>query len=165
VWLGLGTNVGDRARNLARALHALGRFVTVDAVSDIYQTDPVGYADQPDFWNMALRGRTALEPRALLAALQQCERDVGRTPTFRMGPRVIDIDILIYDEVSIEVPGLSLPHPGLRERAFVLLPLLDIDPRLSHPVTHGPLAADAAVLDAAGVRRVGSAAVLLTLDE
>jgi 2-amino-4-hydroxy-6-hydroxymethyldihydropteridine diphosphokinase len=161
VWLGLGTNLGDRAQNLARALAGLRAHIAVEAVSAIYATDPYGYTEQPEFWNAAVKGLTDLRPDELLAALQQVERDVGRTPTFRMGPRIMDIDILLYDDVVMDVPGLTLPHPGILQRAFVLLPLLDIEPDLRHPVTGGPLGAVAAAVDTGGVRRLGSAADLL----
>jgi 2-amino-4-hydroxy-6-hydroxymethyldihydropteridine diphosphokinase len=161
VWLGLGTNVGDLAGNLARALAALEPFIDIDAVSAVYETEPFGYVDQPLFWNLALRGRTRLDPRALLGALQQCERDVGRTPTFRMGPRLIDIDLLLYDDIVMDSAALRVPHPGLHERAFVLLPLLELDPGLVHPVTGVRLDASIAARDPAGVRRLGDAADVL----
>jgi 2-amino-4-hydroxy-6-hydroxymethyldihydropteridine diphosphokinase len=161
VWLGLGSNVGDRALNLARALDAVAADVAIDAVSDIYETEPFGYTAQPLFLNLVLRGRTSHDPPALLERLQQCERAVGRVPTFRMGPRVIDIDILLYDGMQMQTPALTLPHPGLLERTFVLLPLLDIEPGLVHPVTGVALAAAAGALDPAGVRRLGNAAELL----
>jgi 2-amino-4-hydroxy-6-hydroxymethyldihydropteridine diphosphokinase len=157
VWLGLGTNVGDLAGNLTRAVAGLARIMDVEAVSAVFETEPFGYTDQPLFWNLALRGRTVLEPHALLALLQQCERDLGRVPTFRMGPRVIDIDILLYDDIVLHTTDLILPHPGLETRAFVLLPLLDLDPDLAHPGTGMRLDRCAAAVDPSGVRRLGDA--------
>jgi 2-amino-4-hydroxy-6-hydroxymethyldihydropteridine diphosphokinase len=157
IWLGLGTNVGDRADNLRRALAALASCIDIDAVSGVFETEPYGYTDQPLFWNLALRGRTALEPEALLVRLQQCERAVGRVPTFRMGPRLIDIDILIYDDILMDTEVLTLPHPGLEERAFVLLPLLDLDPDMVHPESGERLDRCTAATDPAGVRRLGDA--------
>jgi 2-amino-4-hydroxy-6-hydroxymethyldihydropteridine diphosphokinase len=161
VWLGLGTNVGDLAANLTRAVAGLARFMDVEAVSAIFETEPFGYTDQPLFWNLALRGRTAVEPRALLGLLQQCERELGRVPTFRMGPRLIDIDILLYDDIVLHTADLIVPHPGLEVRAFVLLPLLDLDPDLVHPGTGMRLDRYAAAVDPSGVRRLGDAARVL----
>jgi 2-amino-4-hydroxy-6-hydroxymethyldihydropteridine diphosphokinase len=161
VWLGLGTNVGDLAANLTRALGLLGRLMGIEAVSAVYETEPFGYTDQPLFWNLALRGRTDLEPHALLALLQQCERDIGRVPTFRMGPRLIDIDLLLHDDIVMHTADLIVPHPGLEHRAFVLLPLLDLDPDLANPATGTRLDRCAAAIDASGVRRLGDAAAVL----
>jgi 2-amino-4-hydroxy-6-hydroxymethyldihydropteridine diphosphokinase len=140
VYLGLGSNLGDRAAFLAAAVEGLGRFITVEALSDVYESDPVGYTDQPRFWNLAVRGRTGLAPDELLEAVQRVEREVGRTPTFRMGPREVDIDVLLQGPVSIARPGLTVPHPALLDRPFVLRPLLDLDPHLRHPVTGNALA-------------------------
>lgn len=133
--LGLGTNVGDRMQNLRRALHELGHAGTIDAVSRIYETEPFGFAQQDRFLNMAVRLRTSLEPASLLARLKDIEVRLGRIPTHRMGPRVLDIDILMYDDARVDEPGLRIPHPGILERSFVLAPLVDLDPELRHPVT------------------------------
>jgi 2-amino-4-hydroxy-6-hydroxymethyldihydropteridine diphosphokinase len=160
-WLALGTNVGDRAGNLARALAAIAPHVAIDAVSDVYETEPFGFTAQPVFWNLVVRGRTHLAPAQLLGRLQQSERDVGRVPTFRMGPRIIDIDILLHDDTRMQTTSLKLPHPGLLERAFVLVPLLDIDAEAVHPETGVRLADAAALLDTSGVRRIGAAADIL----
>jgi 2-amino-4-hydroxy-6-hydroxymethyldihydropteridine diphosphokinase len=161
VWLALGTNIGDRAGNLARALDAMEPHVAIEAISDVYETEPFGFTGQPVFWNLVVRGRTGLAPAALLDRLQQCERDVGRIPTFRMGPRIIDIDILLHDDTRMQTAPLTLPHPGLLERAFVLVPLLDIDAGLVHPETGVRLADVVARLDTSGVRRLGAAAEVL----
>jgi 2-amino-4-hydroxy-6-hydroxymethyldihydropteridine diphosphokinase len=140
VFLGLGSNLGDRGENLRRAVAGIGRAAAVEAVSSVYESAPWGFADQPDFWNLVVQARTSLPPAALLSKLKALETELGRTPTFRMGPRVIDIDILLYGEERVAVPGLAIPHPGLRERPFVLRPLLDLDETLLHPETGEPLA-------------------------
>lgn len=134
-YLGLGTNVGDRAGNLTRAISLLRAAVTVDAVSSIYETEPVGHADQPMFWNMAARILTSHSPEELLAVLLDIETRMGRQRTFRNAPRIIDLDILLFDDVVLNAPGLQLPHPRMHERAFVLVPLLELAPDLRDPVT------------------------------
>jgi 2-amino-4-hydroxy-6-hydroxymethyldihydropteridine diphosphokinase len=161
VWLGLGTNLGDRAANLGAAIGALDRVVTVDALSSVYETAPFGHADQPLFWNMAVRARTALPPLALLHLLKPLERALGRVPSFPMGPRLIDIDILLYDDVVLDSPELTLPHAGLCERAFVLVPLLELEPSLRDPRTGVRLADCAAAADRTGLELVGTAAAVL----
>jgi 2-amino-4-hydroxy-6-hydroxymethyldihydropteridine diphosphokinase len=163
-WLGLGSNLGDRGRNLARAIEGIGHAGETLGVSGVFESAPVGYTDQPVFWNMAARLRTRLEPHALLRGLKALEARLGRVPTFHMGPRLIDIDILMYDDVQCAADGLTLPHPGLLERAFVLLPLLELDPELRHPVTGQRLADAAAGVDARGVRRIGGQALLPRTD-
>lgn len=135
VYLGLGTNLGDRKRNLRAALRRLGAVLEIDAVSSVYETEPVGYREQPDFWNLVVRGRTALEPFALLAAAQRIERQLGREPSFRNAPRVIDIDLLLYGDLRLVTSKLEVPHPRMLERAFVLRPLAEVEPGLRHPVT------------------------------
>jgi 2-amino-4-hydroxy-6-hydroxymethyldihydropteridine diphosphokinase len=160
VFLGLGANVGDRDANLRAARVRISAFVDVDATSDVYETEPFGLTDQPRFLNMVVRGRTALDPHELLDAMKDVERQLGRTRTVRMGPRIIDIDLLLYGGLTLEEEGLVVPHPGILERAFVLQPLLDIDPDLRHPVT-GELLRDALAelaADARTMRRLGPAA-------
>ena len=107
----------------------------VDAVSSVYETDPVGYADQPRFWNMAARVRTSLSAEALLAELIRIEQEMGRERTFRNAPRIIDLDILLYGDVVRDVGGLTIPHPRMHERAFVLMPLVELDAELIDPRT------------------------------
>lgn len=133
VYLGLGTNVGDRWGNLSRAMEGLREFVEVDGVSPVYETAPWGYPDQPNFLNAVVTGLTALSPRDLLAALKRLEHDLGRRPGVRYGPRVIDVDILFHGLTCLEEPDLVVPHPGIPERAFVLVPLADLAPDLIHP--------------------------------
>jgi 2-amino-4-hydroxy-6-hydroxymethyldihydropteridine diphosphokinase len=139
-YLGLGTNVGDRRANLAGAIAALMRLGSVEAVSRVYETEPVGKLDQPDFWNMVLRLRTVLAPADLLRETQAAERRLGRTPTVPQGPRVIDIDLLLYDDLVLRDRDLEIPHPRMMQRAFVLRPLLEIDPDLRHAATAESLA-------------------------
>ena len=135
VYLGLGTNLGERESNLRDALGRLAADVRIEAVSAVYESEPVGFRAQPDFWNLVVRGQTELEPRALLGAIKEIERAMGRRPSFRNAPRVIDIDILVYDDVVLDLPELSIPHPRMLERAFVLRPLAELAPGLVHPRT------------------------------
>ena len=134
IYLALGTNLGDRMDNLHRAAAALPPAVKVTALSSVYETPPWGYADQPAFLNMALSGETELDPLALIAFLKKIETELGREKTFRNGPRLIDMDILFYDDLVFEKADLVIPHPRLHERAFVLVPLNDIASDLLHPV-------------------------------
>jgi 2-amino-4-hydroxy-6-hydroxymethyldihydropteridine diphosphokinase len=162
VHLGIGTNLGDLAGNVRRALDGLAHVVAIEAISSIYRTEPYGFADQPAFWNLAVRATTPLAPVALLRAVQRLEREIGRVATFRMGPRVIDIDILLYGDDVIAEPALAIPHPGLAERVFVLRPLLELDPELRDPRTGTPLVEYLAALGPdAGIERLGPAATVL----
>jgi 2-amino-4-hydroxy-6-hydroxymethyldihydropteridine diphosphokinase len=113
----------------------LHKVVQVNAVSSIYESDPVGYADQPQFWNLVVQITTELTPEALLEQLIQIEQRMGRARSFRNAPRVIDLDILLYGDVVHDEPGLKVPHPRMTERAFVLKPLVELDASLKHPVT------------------------------
>ncbi len=133
-YLGLGTNLADRLQNLTRALDEMdNRGVFVEEVSPIFETEPQGMGDQPWFLNMAVRVKTNLTPRELLKTLLAIEREMGRERSVRWGPRIIDIDILLYEQEVIKEPDLEIPHPRLTERAFVLLPLLEIDKTLCLP--------------------------------
>ncbi len=133
IYLGLGTNLGDRIANLRAALDALAPDVRVLSHSHVYETPAWGYEDQPAFLNMALKGETRLPPTALLARLKALETDLGRQPGFRWGPRLIDIDILFYEDLVLDSLELVIPHPRMQERAFVLVPLADIASDLLHP--------------------------------
>src|SRR5579883_1691383 len=135
VYLALGANIGDRRGNLAAALQRLREVVEIDLVSSIYETDPVGYTDQPRFLNIVCRGKTWLDAENLLKYIKEVEAAIGRKPSFRNGPRPIDIDILFYDDLHLEKEHLTVPHPRLRERAFVLFPLAEIAPELVDPVS------------------------------
>jgi 2-amino-4-hydroxy-6-hydroxymethyldihydropteridine diphosphokinase len=130
--LALGSNVGDKAMSLRRALRAIAREAGIEltAVSRLYRTPPWGKTDQDWFVNACALGRTSLEPEALLERVKRLEVELGRKPTERWGPRVIDIDLIAYDEVALETERLTLPHPELFNRAFVLVPLAEIAPDL-----------------------------------
>ena len=134
VYLGLGSNQGDRQENLDKALNFLSQRLWVEKVSSVYDTEPVGNPNQPRFLNLVCRVSTGLEPMALLTLLQGIESKMGRLPHTSNLPRPIDIDILFYDDRVIETPKLVIPHPRLTERAFVLVPLAEIAPDLVHPV-------------------------------
>ncbi len=152
VFIALGSNLGDRARNLQAGIDALHPAVEVRAASPIYETDPWGYADQPAFLNQVVEGDTGLNPKALLAALKSIEIDLGRRPTFRYGPREIDLDLLLYDDWILDMDEIVIPHPGLSERAFVLLPLADLAPDLLHPTLGRSISELLSEIDASGVR-------------
>jgi 2-amino-4-hydroxy-6-hydroxymethyldihydropteridine diphosphokinase len=110
--------------------------MAVRRTSSLYRTDPVGVTNQPEFLNLAIEAETALDPVELLRAVKRVERDIGRRPTFRWGPRVVDIDILLYDGLVLETPELTIPHHEMMRRAFVLIPLAEIAPELVHPLEH-----------------------------
>ena len=133
VFLALGSNLGDRAANLGEALRRLPPAVNLLAASPVYETPPWGYTEQPAFLNQAVKAETELSPAELLAHLKQIETLIGRQSSFKYGPRTIDLDILFYDQAIVETPTLRVPHPHLAERAFVLLPLADLEPDLMHP--------------------------------
>jgi 2-amino-4-hydroxy-6-hydroxymethyldihydropteridine diphosphokinase len=153
VYLALGTNLGDRFANLQAAITALPPTVRVLEQSPIYETPPWGLTDQPAFLNMVLKGETALAPAQLLDHLKRLERTLGRLPAVRWGPRQIDMDILFYDELILETPGLVIPHPRLQERAFVLVPLADLAPELIHPLLGQSVRGLLAKVDISGVKR------------
>ncbi len=134
IYLALGTNLDDRLANLRAALQGLAPEIILRLQSLIYETLAWGYEDQPPFLNMVIKAETGLEPRALLAHLKGLENQLGRTPSFHWGPRLIDIDILFYNNLILKTPELVIPHPRLHERGFVLVPLADIAPDLLHPV-------------------------------
>lgn len=133
VHLGLGSNLGDRQRHLEAAIDALAAFAPVRAVSPIYDTDPMYVSDQPRYLNMAVAAETALSPFALLDRLKELEQALGRVPNVRYGARVIDLDILLYGDIVLRSKELTIPHPRMAERAFVLQPLADIAPAVIHP--------------------------------
>jgi GTP cyclohydrolase IV len=134
VYLGLGSNLGDRQANLVEGIQRLRAEVDVLRLSSVYETEPAYVTDQPRFLNMAVEGATALDPPALLAFLKRIEQGMGRRHNVRYGPRPIDIDILFSDDQVIQSESLAVPHPLLAERGFVLVPLREIAPDLRHPV-------------------------------
>jgi GTP cyclohydrolase-4 len=133
-YLGLGSNLGDRKNNLAVALELLMSNLVAEQVSSLYETEPVGYKKQPLFLNAVCRISTELSPEKLLHLAKKIETELGRTPSFPNAPRPIDIDILLYGNEVINNKELTVPHPRLTERAFVLVPLAEIAPDLVHPV-------------------------------
>ncbi len=133
VYLALGANLGDREQNLRVALSRLGAFVHITRVSSLYETEPWGVQDQPWFLNQVAAGTTDLSPVDLLRRVKKIEIEMGRAEGIRFGPRPIDIDILFYDHVIQLSPALTIPHPRLHERAFVLVPLAEIAPDFVHP--------------------------------
>jgi 2-amino-4-hydroxy-6-hydroxymethyldihydropteridine diphosphokinase len=158
VFLALGTNLGDRPANLRAAIAALPPSIVVRQSSPVYETPPWGFTDQPAFLNMAVKAETRLEPAALLATLKRIEQELGRAPTVRWGPRIIDMDILFYDDLVLETPEATIPHPRLHERAFVLIPLADIAPDLRHPVLGKTVAEMLAECDTSGIKQYGQPA-------
>ena len=133
-YIGLGSNLGDRAAHLHAALDRLRTRGTVEAVSPFLETDPVGYAEQPRFLNAAVRLRTTLPPDDLLRELLSIETALGRVRTIRWGPRTIDLDLLLYNDLVRDEPVLTIPHPRMHERRFVLEPLATIAPGALHPL-------------------------------
>ena len=164
VYLGLGTNLGDRIANLQAAIAALENVLQITAVSPIYETPPWGITDQPDFLNMCLTVETTLTPADLLTQLKAIEVEVGRVPGKRWGPRLIDIDLLFYANQIIKTEKLTIPHPQLPERAFVLRPLADIAPDFEHPVLGQTIAELAAKVDDEGIRPYRNATILQSTD-
>jgi 2-amino-4-hydroxy-6-hydroxymethyldihydropteridine diphosphokinase len=155
VYLSLGSNLDDRPGNLKRAIASLPPQMEVKAKSRVYETPPWGYADQPMFLNQVVMATTYLEPEPLLKHLKRLEVALGRTATFQNGPRLIDIDILLFDDLVMETPSLVIPHPGLHERGFVLMPLMDIAPDLVHPVTGKSVREMLALSDVGGIMVYG----------
>jgi len=136
VYLSLGSNLGDRARNLQDAIAGLRRAgIEVTRISSMYETEPVDYLDQPWFLNCAAEAETELPAVALLKALRQIEADMGSKKLVSKGPRLIDLDILLYGEEAIDTPELQVPHPRMHLRRFVLEPLAEIAPNVRHPVS------------------------------
>jgi len=138
-YLGLGSNLGNRERNLAEARRLLSRFgATVLRQSGIHETEPFGVTDQPRFLNQVVEVEWPQGPRELLEAVKAVESAVGRTPTYRWGPREIDVDILLFGRDRVDEPDLVIPHPGLFEREFVIKPLEELRPDLSRRVPATP---------------------------
>lgn len=127
-YIGIGSNLGDREAYLQEAVYELGRHPDVEVVrvSAVYETEPVGYADQGPFLNMVAVVRTNLSPTSLHLHMKQIEDQLGRVRTIRNGPRTIDLDLLLMDGVALDTPDLTVPHPRMWERAFVLIPLVDV---------------------------------------
>lgn len=134
VYIGFGANLGDRLATIGESLRLINALGDVSAVSPIYESEPVGYLQQPAFLNGVAQLETGLNPDKLLQRLHEIEQRLGRRRTFPNAPRTIDLDILFYGRCIIETPELIVPHPRLQERAFVLLPLADLAPDFVHPL-------------------------------
>ena len=157
VYLSLGSNLGDRAAHLRAAVERLRELGEIRALSDIYETEPVDVRDQPWFLNCVAEIATTLMPMQLLAHTQQIEHDLGRRRLCPKGPRVVDIDILLFGRSVVDSPRLTIPHAAMHQRRFVLLPLTDIAPDLRHPVLRRSLRELLAALPPTGqkIRRLG----------
>ncbi|HSE84073.1 MAG TPA: 2-amino-4-hydroxy-6-hydroxymethyldihydropteridine diphosphokinase [Thermodesulfobacteriota bacterium] len=134
VFVGIGSNLGNRIENCAEAIRKISGFAAIFAISSIYETEPVGNEDQPNFINCAVKIETDLSPYDLLSSLQSIEDNLGRERVQKLGPRTIDLDILFYNNLVIESDELIIPHPSAHLRRFVLEPLSEIAPYLIHPV-------------------------------
>jgi 2-amino-4-hydroxy-6-hydroxymethyldihydropteridine diphosphokinase len=133
VYLALGSNMGNRLANLKAAINNLTPQLAVKSRSSIYETPPWGFTEQAEFLNQVVMAETYLQPQALLGHLKRLETALGRVPNFQNGPRLIDIDILFFDDLVLDTPPLVIPHPRLPERPFVLVPLAEIAPDFVHP--------------------------------
>ena len=153
VYLGLGSNLGDREKNLSWALALLSRQTKLARISSIYETDPVSYTQQPLFLNLACQATTPDKPLKLLEKIKAIEWNMGRRESFRNAPRVIDIDILLYGDLVLHSPELTIPHPRMTERAFALLPLEEIAHDLIHPETHKTIEELARQMNHQGIRK------------
>lgn len=133
-YIGIGSNMGDRKANCRRAVELLARSVRIVRMSSLYYTEPVGYDDQDDFLNAVAAVETELAPRELLVLCRSVENEMGRVRAVRWGPRTMDLDILLYGDAVSSDADLTIPHPRMTERKFVLAPLAEIAPKTTHPV-------------------------------
>ena len=155
VYIALGANLGNREANLRMALRAMTRMARVQAASSLYETEPEGGADQPAYYNAVCRIETGLEPLPLLRFLKTLEHEIGRRPTAEPGaPRPIDLDILLFDDRVVDTDVLTIPHPRMTARPFVLQPLAELEPDTTIPDTDGTVAALAKKVGQAGVKRI-----------
>jgi 2-amino-4-hydroxy-6-hydroxymethyldihydropteridine diphosphokinase len=162
VFLGLGSNIEDRFEYLQSAVDALGAHpkIRVDAVSSVYETEPVGGPEQGAYLNMAVRAATLLSPRKVLGVSQDIERALGRERGERWGPRTIDVDLLLYDRATVRRRNLEIPHPRLTQRPFALVPLLEVAPGMRLPDGQSIASVLATLAPIQGVTMVGSQVTL-----
>ena len=151
-YIGLGSNLGDRESSLSEAMRRLADppLLTILRTSSIYETAPWGYTEQPDFLNCVLEIETYLSPAWLLGRAKEVEQEIGRQPpSRRYGPRLIDVDILLYGDMAVQLndPDLQIPHPRMEQRAFVLIPLSELNENLVHPTLHVTIASLARVVE------------------
>jgi len=147
VYLSLGSNLGNRRANVKKALKLLGESLDIAGVSSVYDTEPVGVGKQPRFLNLMCRVNTDIGPMQLLSFVKGIESKMGRNLSLRDTPRIIDIDIIFHGDIIIESPELVIPHPRMRERAFVLVPFAEVAPEVVHPVTGERIGDLAAVVE------------------
>ena len=135
-YIGIGSNLGNRQKNCSRAIEILvTKGIVIRKKSSMYETEPWGVTDQPRFINMVVEVETELEPHELLRTLKDIEREVGRGETFKWGPRIIDLDILLYDNLILDSENLTIPHPQIKHRKFVVTHLVEIKPELRDPIS------------------------------
>jgi len=134
VYLSLGSNMGDKEDNIRKALKLIEDVDEIRKVSPLYQTEPMGFKNQSYFLNCVIEVQTNSNPEQMLLFLKSIEQKLGRINTVKNGPRIIDIDILLYDDFCIETDDIVIPHPRLHERLFVLIPLMDVNPDVIHPL-------------------------------
>jgi len=134
VYLSLGSNIGDRGKNLRDAIRRLEHIGDLRAISSLYETEPVEFTDQPPFLNCAVALETGVGPAELMQQLLEIEQSMGRRRVQKKGPRIIDIDILLFGDLVVDTPAVTIPHPAMQQRRFVLEPLAEIAPEARHPV-------------------------------
>lgn len=154
IYLSLGSNVGNRQSHLKVATHLFFPKIKVIKKSPIYETEPWGYTDQDKFLNQVIEANTELSPKDLLAYIKNIEKKIGRSKTFKNGPREIDIDILFYANEYISSPNLTIPHPRIQERAFVLIPLSDIAKNLIYNPTQQTISEMASLISSVGINKI-----------
>ncbi len=154
VFLALGTNLGNRSKNLAEARRRLSQKITILRTSHIYETPPWGVTDQPAFYNQVIETQTGMEPLELLQWVKQIECEMGRVPSVRFGPRLIDIDLLVYDNLVLTSEKLTLPHPRMFERSFVLVPFSELAPYFIPPTSTRSIQELCATIDSQGIIRL-----------
>ena len=152
VYIALGSNMGNRLANLKNAVNNLTPQMNVLKRSNVYETPPWGYEEQPLFLNQVVMAETYMDPKPLLHHLKRLEAALGREPGVRNGPRLIDLDILFYDDLVLKTPDLEIPHPRMHERAFVLVPLNNIAPKVIHPVLNRPVRSLLGEVDRKGIK-------------